>query len=532
MQLCDRLSIKKTFTPSYNPQSNMVERFHRSLNTLLRILLDREDTNWPRYLGAATLAYNTKVNKTTGMTPFHAMMGREARLPVEIVIEAPTKKHENPEIYADELINRFVKIYAFMRKNQNATIRRNAKLYTRTTKEFHPQDEVWYLCPRMVVGKPSKLTDQWLGPYVIVKRMAEVLYKIRPKEFNGPEITVHVSRLTPCNKKTAKNRMPKRLAIEDEGDELAEEIRPERIFVPIETGIPITTPSDAVPEIVDKNDYMASRLPDDDEVMRKDPTNENLITMPSQESINDEISMDGSKTDTDPNNIEMMPERNKRGRSETEEDYVTPQNIKPRKQRKDDKGKAKNTLREVFRKTKQLLESTTEDEGPKSQPKLGYDASNETTDSSDIDKICAVSEAPIDVPTKKGSTLPRRSTEGSAGYDICAAATVDILPGQTIAVPVNLRLAVPKGYALLLLSRSGLALKGIRIQGGLIDPDFRGEIKAIVSNDSQNPFKIKRKQRITQAILIKALDVNFQTNNELDWDNDDHAGFGSTGLSV
>ena len=57
--ICDRLMIRKTFTPPYNPHSNMVERFHRSLNQLFRVFLEREDTNWPRYLGAATLAYNT-----------------------------------------------------------------------------------------------------------------------------------------------------------------------------------------------------------------------------------------------------------------------------------------------------------------------------------------------------------------------------------------------------------------------------------------------------------------------------------------
>ena len=173
-------------------------------------------------MGAATLAYNTKVCQTTGMTPFAAMMGREARLPIDIIIETPTTRHANPEFYSDELINRFAKIYAFMRKKQAVTIRRNTKLYTNFKREYQPQEEVWYLCPRKVPGKPAKLTDEWLGPYKIIKRVAEVLYKITPKEYQGPEITVHVSRIVRCNKRPTKSRMPKRVEIEDEGDELAE----------------------------------------------------------------------------------------------------------------------------------------------------------------------------------------------------------------------------------------------------------------------------------------------------------------------
>ena len=85
-QLCDRFQIKKTTTPAYNPNSNIVERFHRTLNQMMRVFIDREDMSWSRYLPACTLAYNTKVHSTTGMTPFMAMFGREARLPIDLIL--------------------------------------------------------------------------------------------------------------------------------------------------------------------------------------------------------------------------------------------------------------------------------------------------------------------------------------------------------------------------------------------------------------------------------------------------------------
>ena len=74
-QLCDRLQITKTVTPAYSPQGNLVERFHRSLNQIMRIYMQREDKTWERYVDTACLAYNTKVNTTTGETPHEALSG-------------------------------------------------------------------------------------------------------------------------------------------------------------------------------------------------------------------------------------------------------------------------------------------------------------------------------------------------------------------------------------------------------------------------------------------------------------------------
>merc|ERR1711954_637940 len=103
---------------------------------------------------------------------------------------------------------------------------------------------------------------------------------------------------------------------------------------------------------------------------------------------------------------------------------------------------------------------------------------------------------------------------GSSCYDVCAARSCTLHPGQTEAIPLNLRLAVPRGYTLLLLSRSGLALKGITTVAGVIDSDYRGEIKALLHNSTKRPFKIKKGQRISQGIFLKHIDLAFKINNE------------------
>ena len=75
-EMCDRLGIRKTTTPSYNPQSNIVERWNRTLNMMMKTFLDREDREWSKYVPAMVMAYNTKVNSATGVTPFFATFGR------------------------------------------------------------------------------------------------------------------------------------------------------------------------------------------------------------------------------------------------------------------------------------------------------------------------------------------------------------------------------------------------------------------------------------------------------------------------
>ena len=62
--------IKLTFTPTYNPQSNLVERVHRDLNAMLRVLCHQHAANWEEVLPAALLALRSAVHKSTGVTPF------------------------------------------------------------------------------------------------------------------------------------------------------------------------------------------------------------------------------------------------------------------------------------------------------------------------------------------------------------------------------------------------------------------------------------------------------------------------------
>ena len=62
------------------------------------VFMERDSIEWEKYLGAATLCFNTKISQSTGMMPFKAMMGREARLPVDLILPTPRPSYETPEM--------------------------------------------------------------------------------------------------------------------------------------------------------------------------------------------------------------------------------------------------------------------------------------------------------------------------------------------------------------------------------------------------------------------------------------------------
>ena len=93
-ELCDRLQIAKTTTPGYSPQSNLVERWHRVLNAIMRTYLERDDPGWLKVISLSCLAYNSKVHTTTKISPFEAFFGRRARLPIDLIMRTPDKRYD------------------------------------------------------------------------------------------------------------------------------------------------------------------------------------------------------------------------------------------------------------------------------------------------------------------------------------------------------------------------------------------------------------------------------------------------------
>ena len=129
---------------------------------------------------------------------------------------------------------------------------------------------------------------------------------------------------------------------------------------------------------------------------------------------------------------------------------------------------------------------------------------------------------------------PAYATPQSAGVDLKAnlEASITLQPLQRTLVSTGLFIALPAGFEAQVRPRSGLAAKhGITVLNtpGTIDADYRGEIKVILVNLSQEPFEIVPGERIAQMVIARHEQVEWEEVDELDATERGAGGFGSTG---
>ena len=131
-----------------------------------------------------------------------------------------------------------------------------------------------------------------------------------------------------------------------------------------------------------------------------------------------------------------------------------------------------------------------------------------------------------------GAHLPQRAHPTDAGADLRAwlpDGTIEIYPGEQKLVDTGVAIKIPEGFAGFVYNRSSQGKKGISIPHsvGVIDADYRGNIKVLLKNNSEDPYKIEHGDRIAQLVVQRVELVGF-----VDVWNDTQrgtGGFGSTG---
>ena len=129
---------------------------------------------------------------------------------------------------------------------------------------------------------------------------------------------------------------------------------------------------------------------------------------------------------------------------------------------------------------------------------------------------------------------PMYQTDQSVGADLTSIEHVNIEPGQFRLVKTGIAVELPRGTEMQIRPRSGLAFKhGVTVLNapGTIDADYRGEVGVLLINHGTTTFKVCKGDRIAQAILAKAILVNYRQVKELSGTDRGAGGFGSTGRS-
>ena len=142
----------------------------------------------------------------------------------------------------------------------------------------------------------------------------------------------------------------------------------------------------------------------------------------------------------------------------------------------------------------------------------------------------------VRLPHGSGLPLPSYETHGAAGMDLRAAIgesePLTLKPGERALVPSGFIFEIPEGFEAQIRPRSGLAFKhGITCLNtpGTIDSDYRGEVKVILINLGQEPFPIRRGERIAQLVPAPVLRASFVEAEQLGETARGAGGFGSTG---
>ena len=145
----------------------------------------------------------------------------------------------------------------------------------------------------------------------------------------------------------------------------------------------------------------------------------------------------------------------------------------------------------------------------------------------------------VRLPHGQGIDLPAYETDGAAGMDLRAAVPADtpltLSPGARALVPTGLALEIPAGFEAQVRPRSGLAFRhGVTCLNtpGTIDSDYRGEVKVLLFNAGDQPFRLERGMRIAQLVVAPVVKAQLELAMQLSETGRGEGGFGSTGTKL
>ncbi|XP_045482836.1 uncharacterized protein LOC123686668 [Harmonia axyridis] len=195
--VCELLGIRKTRTTALHPQSDgMVERMNRTVGKYLTKVVSDHQRDWDKYLHLFTMAYRSSVQESTGETPACVMFGREIRLPCDLEFGCKPGEDVVGEAFVNRLKKRLHYIHERVRENLQIASDRMKTRYDIKASEggFNIGDLVWLYNPQRKRRLSPKLQRDWEGPYKVIKRINDVVYRIQsfPK---GKKRVVHVNRL-------------------------------------------------------------------------------------------------------------------------------------------------------------------------------------------------------------------------------------------------------------------------------------------------------------------------------------------------
>jgi hypothetical protein len=193
------LGVEKTRTTPYRPQSDgMVERFNRTIQQMLKAFVNENRNDWDDHLPYLTMAYRASVHDSTGCTPQLLMLGREVRMPIDIMFGPPPMEEEHyqcPVEYVEWVRRTLANTFQFAQGQSGKSAVRQKRNYDAHVRPrgYVPGQFVWRWYPPSAKGKLGK---GWIGPYKVVTCPNEWHCMVQ-RSPTDPEVRVHVDLLQP-----------------------------------------------------------------------------------------------------------------------------------------------------------------------------------------------------------------------------------------------------------------------------------------------------------------------------------------------
>lgn len=124
--------------------------------------------------------------------------------------------------------------------------------------------------------------------------------------------------------------------------------------------------------------------------------------------------------------------------------------------------------------------------------------------------------------------MPTRAHSDDAGLDLYSPVDKWVYANSMETIDTGVHVQIPKGYAGLIASKSGMMAKGVTTRG-LIDSGYTGSIKAIIYNDGKDSYRIEKGQKITQLVIVNCITPDIEIVDSLEETERGDQGFGSTG---
>ena len=201
-EVCRILGISKTRTTAYNPKSDgLIERFNKTLITMVSMMIDphKNQRDWDKHLPFATSAYRCTPQESLGESPNMMMLGREVLLPVDLTVDHPDRGQDGTSVdYAKELRGQIQRAHERAQERAKMSLRRQKKNYDRraTDPGIRKNEFVWLFNPAKRKGVCPKLQLKWEGPYLVLKKLSDVVFRIQRAKGAKPRV-VHADRLKP-----------------------------------------------------------------------------------------------------------------------------------------------------------------------------------------------------------------------------------------------------------------------------------------------------------------------------------------------